>query len=339
LGTRRSTLEEVAILAGVSKMTVSRALRGAPDVSAETRERVLQAAERLSYVGNRLALSLSSQRTNLVAVVVPSMTNIVFPEVLAGISSGLEGTGMQAVFGISDYDGAKERDIIRDMLSWQPSAIIITGLDQPVDTVRILQNSGIPVIQIMDLDGTPIDFNVGLSHGKAGEDMATALLAAGRRKFAYIGSALKKDLRAAKRKSGFERGLAAHGLALTMQLQDDNFSSVALGKHLTARMLDSTPDIDCIYYSNDDMAAGGLFACMERGLDVPATLQIAGFNGLEFAEALPARIATTKSPRRSIGEEAAKLVGAAMKNESASLPKTIAFTPPIIGLDEQDGKT
>ena len=330
--TRRSTLEEVATLAGVSKMTASRALRGTPDVARETREKVLQAAMRLNYVGNRLALSLSSQRTNLVAVVVPSMSNIVFPEVMAGISSGLEGSGMQAVFGISDYDDAKERDIIRDMLSWQPSAIIITGLDQPAGTIGMLKQAGIPVIQIMDLDGTPVDYNVGLSHGKAGEDMAAALINAGRRKFAYIGSALNKDLRAAKRKSGFERVLAANGINLEMQMLDGNFSSVALGKNLTARMLDSRRDIDCIYYSNDDMAAGGLFACMERGMSVPDTILIAGFNGLDFAQALPARIATTRSPRRTIGETAAQLITAAITDEGTSQPKIIAFTPPIIGL-------
>ncbi len=199
--THKSTLEEVAAAAGVSKMTASRALRGAPDVSIKTRDKVLQAAERLNYLGNRLALSLSSQRTDLVAVVVPSMSNIVFPEVLAGISTGLEGSGMQAVFGISDYDVTKERNVIRDMLSWRPSAIIVTGLDQPDETVRMLKNAAIPVIQIMDLDGTPIDFNVGLSHGKAGEEMASALLAAGRKRFGYIGSALDRDLRAGKTQS------------------------------------------------------------------------------------------------------------------------------------------
>ena len=174
---RKPTLEEVAIEAGVSKMTASRALRGVADVSSETRDRVIEAATRMNYVGNRLALSLSTQRTNLVAVVVPSMSNIVFPEVLAGISAGLDGSGMQAVFGISDYDIAKEREIIRDMLSWQPCAIIVTGLDQPEETVDLLRHANIPVIQLMDLDGTPIDFNVGLSHGAAGEDMAEALIA------------------------------------------------------------------------------------------------------------------------------------------------------------------
>ncbi len=329
---RKSTLEEVAAAAGVSKMTASRALRGVADVSTETREKVLLAAERLSYIGNRLALSLSSQRTNLVAVVVPSMSNIVFPEVLAGISAELEGSGMQAVFGISDYDMAKEHTIIRDMLSWQPSAIVVTGLDQPQETVRMLRNAAIPVIQIMDLDGTPIDFNVGLSHGRAGEDMARALLTAGRRRFGYIGSALSRDLRARKRKAGFERVLSEHGLGFVEQQIDDAFSSIALGKHLTQHMLASTPDLDCIYYSNDDMATGGLFACMELGGSVLGDILIAGFNGLDLAVALPVRIATSRSPRRIIGETAGRLARQAVTAGQPSPQKVFSFVPEITGV-------
>ncbi len=330
---RKPTLEEVAIEAGVSKMTASRALRGAGDVSSETRDRVLEVARRLSYVGNRLALSLSSQRTNLVAVVVPSMSNIVFPEVLAGISAGLDGSGMQAVFGICDYDVAKERDIIRDMLSWQPCAIIVTGLDQPEETVKLLKHADIPVIQLMDLDGTPIDFNVGLSHGEAGADMARALIAAGRRRFGYVGSALEKDLRAGKRKAGFERVLREHGLHFVELAIDDAFSSIALGKRLTIAMLAAVPDLDCIYYSNDDMASGGLFACMELGVAVPEKILIAGFNGLDLINSLPAPIATSRSPRRAIGEVAAQLVRQAVAGNQETEQRTVKFKPMITGID------
>jgi LacI family gluconate utilization system Gnt-I transcriptional repressor len=328
---RQATLEEVAAAAGVSKMTASRALRGTADVSPQTRAKVIQAAEQLNYVANRLALSMSAQRTNLVAVVVPSMSNIVFPEVLAGISAGLEGSGMQAVFGISEYDAAKERNIIRDMLSWKPSALIVTGLDQPQDTLRILGNADVPVIQIMDLDGEPVDSCVGLSHGQAGEDMALALIAAGRRRFGYVGSALFRDVRAEKRRAGFERVLVQSGLEFLVQRIDVGASSTLLGKNLTAELLRAALGLDCIYYSNDDMAAGGLFACMASGINVPADILIAGFNGLELAQALPVTIATSESPRRQMGEAAAKLV-LELSASRTKQRKVIAFKPRITGV-------
>lgn len=326
----KPTLEDVATRAGVSKMTASRALRNAPDVSRESIARVHEAAVELGYVRNRLALSLNQQRSSLIGVVVPSMSNIVFPEVVSGISAALEGSAMQAVFGISDYDVDKERDIIASMLSWQPSAMIVTGLDQPDDTRQLLAAASIPIIQIMDLDGDPIRFNVGLSHMQAGADIAQALIMVGRRKFAYIGSALTKDLRAAKRKSGFEAALGQNGMRFGTEIIADSFSSISLGKALTHQILDMPADIDCIYYSNDDMAAGGLFACMERGIAVPEKIMLAGFNGLDLTAALPAFIATSRSPRRLIGQSAAELALKAIADDGAELPRIIRFEPEII---------
>lgn len=310
-------------------MTASRALRGAKDVSAASIEKVKIAAEQLGYVGNQLALSLSSRRTNLIGVVIPSMSNIVFPEVLGGIISGLEGSGLQPVFGVSDYDTDKERDIIRNMLSWQPAALIITGLDQPEETQRLLRQTDIPVIQIMDLDGVPIDFVVGLSHTDAGRDMASAIIQSGRRTIGYIGSAVDRDKRALKRRAGFEAVLKEHGLYLATAETSFDPSSSRLGRTLTEKLLERRPDVDCIYYSNDDMAAGGLFACMKLQRTVPDDILIAGFNGLEIVNALPVRIATSTSPRATIGENAAQLALAAMKSDRAHFQRRIELRAEI----------
>lgn len=327
---RQPTLEEVAAAAGVSKMTASRALRGAADVSSESIAKVRAAAEQLGYVGNRLALSLSAKRTNLVSVVVPSMSNIVFPEVVSGITHGLEGSGLQAVFGISDYDAGKEREVIRNMLSWRPAALIITGLDQPQETLALLRHIDIPVIQLMDLDGEPLDFNIGLSHHAAGAAMGRALIAAGRRRFGYIGSMLGRDLRAAKRREGFAESLRHAGLDWIGSSIAPDASSALLGKQMTRALLASGQDIDCLYYSNDDMAAGGLFACMELGIAVPSDILIAGFNGLDLADALPVQIATSRSPRRQMGEAAAHLVRRLLKDGRDGVDRVIAFTPDIV---------
>lgn len=326
----KPTLGEVAARAGVSKMTASRALRDAADVSRESLARVQAAAAELGYVPNQLAFALSTRRTNLVGVVVPGMANNVFPEVVAGISAALEGSQMQAVFGISDYDPAREHDIIRNMLSWQPSAMIVTGLDQPEETRRLLAGAGIPIVQIMDLDGEAVDFKVGLSHLDAGAAMARALLAAGRRKIAYVGTALEKDYRATRRRRGFRAVLAEHGLDFVDEAVGNPTSSIALGKALTVRLLDAGHDLDCIYCSNDDMATGGLFACMERGIAVPDRVLLAGFNGLDFVAALPARLATARSPRREIGRVAAEIALRALAHGGADLPRVVAFEPEIV---------
>lgn len=325
----RVTLAHVAAAAGVSKMTASRALRGAGDVSLKKIEMVRQAAKDIGYVGNHLASALSGQRSNLIGVVVPSMANIVFAEVLAGIAEGIEGSGLQPVFGVSDYDLEKEYEVIRNMLSWNPAGLIVTGLDQSDDAKLLLKNADIPVVQIMDVDGDPIDACVGFSHSKAGEEMADTLIAAGRRRFGYVGCALDKDTRARKRAEGFKRALARAGFKVLAEEIGDGPSTTSMGRHLTDRILASRPELDCIYYSNDDLAAGGAFHCLAKGGNVPDDLSLAGFNGLDVVESLPIKVATSRTPRREIGRAAAGRIVNADSETEGNLPRTVEYSTSI----------
>lgn len=328
LSQSRATLADVAAAAGVSKMTASRALRGAADVSRASAEKVAQAARQLGYVGNPLAASFSSQHSNLIGVVVPSLSNIVFAEVLSGIAEGIGDSGMQPVFGVSDYDAEKEHSAIRAMLSWKPAGLIVTGLDQPPDTRALLQSAGVPVVQIMDLDGDPVDACAGVSQRGAGQAMAGALVDAGCRRFGYVGAGLARDTRAQKRLDGFRAGLKARGLRL-MAHETAPDPSTATGRQLTAKILRRTPDLDCLYFSNDDLAAGGAYHCIAAGIAVPGDLRLAGFNGLEFLDSLPVRIATSRTPRRAIGAAAARAILSAPRTPSGAPPVRVEFHPEI----------
>ena len=325
----RVTLADVAAAAGVSKMTASRALRGAGDVSESNVKKVRQTAKDIGYVGNHLASALSGRRSDLIGVVVPGMANIVFAEVLAGVAEGLEGSGLQPVFGVTDYDLEKEYDVIRSMLSWNPAGLIVTGLDQSTEARRLLENANIPVVQIMDLDGTPIDACIGFSHHQAGAAMADALLQKGREKFAYVGCDLDTDTRAVKRLAGFKEALSKAGYTLLATEIGDTPSSVKAGRELTARILAHQPDLDCIYYSNDDLAAGGAFHCIAAGIEVPDTLTLAGFNGLDFVQSLPVAIATSRTPRRDIGLAAARHVRTPKSMAEATSDGMMEFQPVI----------
>ncbi len=326
---KRATLADVAIVAGVSKMTASRALRGASDVSNQSLEKVQQAAKDIGYVGNHLAMSLSNQRSDLIGVVIPGLKNIVFAEVLSGIAEGIEGSGMQPVFGVTDYSLEKEYDVIRNMLSWNPAGLIVTGLDQPEYTQRLLKNADIPIVQIMDLDGTPVDACVGLSHRAAGEAMALALIQRGKKRFGYVGCGLESDSRAQKRLAGFKECLSQNNIEFKKIELGQGLSTLKAGRELTSQLLASNPDLDCIYYSNDDLAAGGAFHCIAAGIPVPEQILLAGFNGLDIIDSLPIRIATSKSPRREIGRTAAEIVVGNSRKEYAGKGQRIEFVPKI----------
>ncbi|MEO5621274.1 MAG: LacI family DNA-binding transcriptional regulator, partial [Cypionkella sp.] len=143
---RTLTLRDVSEASGVSEMTVSRVLRNRGDVSQSTRERVLEAARRLGYVPNKIAGALASQRVNLVAVIIPSMSNMVFPEVMTGISEILEDTGLQPVVGITNYSPEREESVLYEMLSWRPSGVIIAGLEHTEAAHAMMAQAGIPIV-------------------------------------------------------------------------------------------------------------------------------------------------------------------------------------------------
>ena len=141
---RPLTLRDVSEVSGVSEMTVSRVLRNRGDVSAATREKVLNATKTLGYVPNKIAGALASQRVNLVAVIIPSLSNMVFPEVMTGISDALDDTPLQPVVGVTNYLPEREEKVLYEMLSWRPSGVIIAGLEQSETSRAMLINSGIP---------------------------------------------------------------------------------------------------------------------------------------------------------------------------------------------------
>ncbi|MCL1630218.1 LacI family DNA-binding transcriptional regulator [Roseibaca sp. V10] len=305
---RPLTLRDVSEASGVSEMTVSRVLRNRDDVSPATRDKVLAAAKKLGYVPNKIAGALASQRVNLVGVIIPSLANMVFPEVLRGISSGLEDTGLQPVFGATDYQAEREENVIYEMLSWRPSGVIVAGLEHTDAARAMLANAGIPIVEIMDIDGEAIDSVVGISHRRAGRDMAQAILQAGYRRIGFLGTKVPDDFRARKRLEGFTEALAEAGLSLADTEDYAGGSSLAKGREMTEAMLKRTPDLDFLYYSNDMIGAGGLLHCLDQGLDVPGTLGLAGFNGLELLDGLRLKLATTDANRRAIGLRAAQIV-------------------------------
>lgn len=306
---RTLTLRDVSEASGVSEMTVSRVLRNRGDVSGTTRERVLEAARALGYVPNKIAGALASQRVNLVGVIIPSLSNMVFPEVLTGISEVLEDTGLQPVVGVTNYSPEREETVLYEMLSWRPSGVILAGLEHTEASHAMLAQAGIPIVEIMDIDGTPVDSAVGISHVRAGRQMAEAILAAGYRRIAFLGTQMPNDHRAKKRLAGFEEALAKAGVTLADREFYSGGSALLKGREMTEAVLNRTPDVDFLYYSNDMIGAGGLLYCLEAGIDVPGRVGLAGFNGVELLDGLPRKLATMDACRLAIGRAAAEIIG------------------------------
>ena len=331
---RPLTLRDVSEASGVSEMTVSRVLRNRGDVSEATREKVLNAAKTLGYVPNKIAGALASSRVNLVAVIIPSLSNMVFPEVMTGISEVLDGTPLQPVVGVTNYLPEKEEEVLFEMLSWRPSGVILAGLEHSDASRAMLRAAGIPIVEIMDVDGEPIDSVVGISHRRAGREMARAIVRSGYENIGFLGTKMSLDHRARKRFEGFTEALAKEGIEVMDQEFYSGGSALAKGREMTQAILERSENLDFLYYSNDLIGAGGLLYCLENGIEVPSQMGLAGFNGVDLLDGLPIRLATMDAGRREIGREAARIIAGRTDGSISEGGQRVELTPKL-----QPGKT
>jgi LacI family transcriptional regulator, gluconate utilization system Gnt-I transcriptional repressor len=287
-------------------MTVSKVLRGTGRISAATRERVIQVADELGYVRNGLAGALSSQNSQIVGVLIPSIGDMVYSGVLAGINAVLVPRGLASFIGETFFDPQNEARLVRMMLSLKPAGLILTGgLNRTPGTLHLLRQSGVRCVQLWDGDRPDLDTTVGLSHIAAGQAAADVFLAAGLRDACFIGAQLDRDLCAARRLQGFRQRMTEAG-GICRVLSDDTLQrDVASGQGLTAALLNQGALPEAIHYLNDAMAIGGLRALLQAGVNVPGQTSVIGFNGTSLRHAIQTRLTTIEIPLNDVGTRAA----------------------------------
>jgi LacI family gluconate utilization system Gnt-I transcriptional repressor len=183
----------------------------------------------------------------------------------------------------------------------------------------MLRANGCRVVELLDLDGAALDLAVGFSNTAAGRTSALHLMGRGYRRIGYVGHDLDRDKRAGKRFAGFRAALAAAGMPLHDSELMRAESSIATGRFGLERLLERQPDLDAVYFSNDDMAIGGYFHCLARGIAIPDRLAILGYNGLDIGAVTPQPLSTIRTPRERIGQIAAELVTRGAESQSVDL--------------------
>lgn len=261
----------------------------------------------LAYVPNQLASALASARTNTIGVIVPSLTNGVFSDYLRALHDAFLPAGFRVLVLNSRYSAAEEERAIMTLLGQHIEAIIVAGVDQTPHARRLLVESGIPVVQTMELADEPIDINIGLSQREAAAAAARYLFSLGRRQIAHLTAPL--DARAARRLEGFRATVEASGFAMEeMVASAERQSTVTLGAELFAGILSRWPDVDAVFCGNDNLALGCLFECQRRGIRVPDDLAIVGFNDIEFCASTHPSITSVATPRYEMARRAAGAV-------------------------------
>jgi len=311
----RVTLSDVARLAGVAPMTASRAINQPELVSSILRQRVQEAIDELGYVPNRAARALASAHSNVIVVLVPSLSNAVFTAVLAGIQDALDAHNYQILIGNTRYSDAEEEKLLNIYMQSNPDGILLSGLTHSPRVNQMLASSRVPVVSMMDLAADPEQLSVGFSQYEAGLTMTRYLIEKGRRRIGFIGAQL--DERTLKRFEGYRKAMEEAGLSdPVLELMVPDPSNIALGAELLGRMMAKVPDCDAIFCCNDDLAHGAIYQCQRRGIAVPEQLAIAGFNDLPASAWMKPSLTTIGTPRYRIGYEAAVLLRAAIKGET-----------------------
>jgi LacI family transcriptional regulator, gluconate utilization system Gnt-I transcriptional repressor len=297
------TLADVATLAGVSPITVSRVVNRPELVTAETIEHVQKVIDRTGYVPNLLAGGLASRRSRLVAAVVPSITNAIFVDSVQAFTDRLWEAGYQVLLGLSGYPSTREDALLSAVLSRRPDAILLTGINHSHVTRQRLLAARIPIVEMWDMTPTPIDMLVGFSHEKVGEAVARHLLAKGYRR---LGLVTADDERAQARRRGFIAEIERTGVASAQTVTVAAPSTLTQGRQGVAQLLDRGAGVDAVFCGSDLLAHGALEEARARRLEVPGILAILGFGGLEFTEHTFPALSSVAIDRVGIGRTAAE---------------------------------
>jgi len=317
---RAPRLVDVARLASLSPITVSRALRVPDMVSPEARARVAAAVARTGYVPDLVAASLTSRRTRLVGLIVPTVTASIYAATVAGLTAELRAAGFQTLIGDSGYSLDEERKLVAAFLGRRADGIVLSSVAHHGATRTLLERARIPVVETGNLSRDPIDMVAGFSNYRAARDMMAHLVARGHRVIGFIGAPTRGNPQAADRRRGYDRMVAARGLARRGSLAVTCPSDFAAGAEALVRILEHNPDATAVFAASEVRATGALLECQRRGWPVPGRVAIAGYNDAGLGAHLVPALTTVAVPREEIGRHAARMILNRLAGEEGTGP-------------------
>lgn len=303
------TMQDVAREAGVSTMTVSRALSAPEKVAEPTRRRIEHAIDKLGYVRDQAAGALASQDTRLVTALVSTLEGSIFAATIAGLTESLRAADCQLLVGATDYSLRNEEELVVAALGRRPSGIVLTSGRHTGTVRRRLRRAGAPVVEIWELPENPVDMAVGFSNFDAGRRMTRFLHELGYRRIATIGRRGPNDWRGRRRQEGYAAAIRELGLGAPCVIEgEDGQGAVETGAAGLAALRARWPEADAVFCTSDSVALGALSEARRRGLSAPEDIAIAGFGDFEFAGEAGLNLTTLRVPGYRMGAEAGRVL-------------------------------
>lgn len=296
---RGVTMETVGKIAGVSQVTVSRALREPSKVSPITLAKIKEAIEVTGFVPNAIAGALASNKSKLISALVPSITNVTYSSMLQSFSKSIRDEGYQIMLSETGLNPEDEEQMIARHLSRRPDAILLTGIHHTAQARRMLLASDTPVVELWDITDTPIDMCFGFSHPETGRSVAEFAHDAG---YTCAGAIAAGDERARRRMRAFSerfQGLSGRAVA---EVGFDAEASLRLGREGLAKLLDEHGLSKAVVFCSSDIIAHGvIIEAQVQGLNVPEDVAVVGFGDQNFAQQTDPSLTTVRVDREALG--------------------------------------
>jgi LacI family gluconate utilization system Gnt-I transcriptional repressor len=312
---KRPVLQDIADRVGITKMTVSRYLRNPDQVSAALQQTIAVALDELGYIPNRAPDILSNATSRAIGVLLPSLTNQVFAEVLRGIESVTDAHGYQTMLAHYGYTPEREEQRLTSLLSYNIDGLILSERNHTARTLKMIEVAGIPVVELMDCVSPCIDMAVGFNNFEAARQMTQQMIAHGHHHVVYLGA--RQDERTIIKHQGYEQAMRESGLE-PRSVMSSRSSSYSVGGELLLEAQREHPQVDSIFCTNDDLAVGAMFECQRQGLSIPNDMAIAGFHGHDIGRVMVPKLASVLTPRERMGQIGAEYLLTRLRGETPS---------------------
>ncbi|MEW5561516.1 LacI family DNA-binding transcriptional regulator [Enterobacter asburiae] len=322
-GTGKVTLADVAQLAGVGTMTVSRALRTPEQVSDKLREKIEAAVQTLGYMPNLAASALASASSWTIGMVVPSLAESGCSEMFAGLQQVLQPAGYQIMLAESRHHLDQEEKLLETLLASNIAAAILLSVEHSDTSRQWLENSSIPVMEIGAKRADPLDMNIGIDNVAAMFELTQMLIQRGYQNIGLL-CANQEQWIFQQHLQGWYKAMLRHHMSPTRVINAAQPPTFSTGASQLPEFLLAWPELDALVCVSDELACGALYECQRRRIKVPDELAIVGFGDSDVSRVCQPPLTTISVPHRQIGIEAGRALLARLNDQEWEEKSAIA---------------
>ena len=305
--TGKVTIADVAQLAGVGTMTVSRALRTPEQVSDKLREKIEAAVNELGYMPNLTASALASASSHTIAMVVPNLAEAGCTEMFAGLQHVLQPAGYQIILAESRHRLEQEEKLLETLLASNIAAAILLSVDHNSTVRHLLKNASIPVIEIGAIRTDPIDINIGIDNVAAMFELTDMLVQRGYQNIGLL-CANQEQWIFQQHLQGWYKAMLRHHMSPNRVINAALPPVFSTGASQLPEFLLAWPELDALVCVSDELACGVLYECQRRRIKVPDELAVVGFGDSDVSKVCQTSLTTMAVPHRKIGLEAGNVL-------------------------------